>query len=71
MLPEGVDPFDPFVALFSESAGSAVVAGAALGGAALHRMCEARGLPWVRIGVVDTDEQDALTVPLTEPARRL
>ncbi len=34
------------------------------------------GLPWVRIGVVDTDEQDAaldvqdvLTVPLTEPAR--
>ncbi len=41
-------------------------------------MCEARGLPWVRIGVVDTDEldaaldvQDVLTVPLTEPARRL
>jgi len=75
VLPEEVDPF---VALFSESAGRAVVAVPRSEELRFTDMCEARELPWVRIGVVDTDEQDAaldvqdvLTVPLTEPARRL
>jgi len=70
VLPEAADPF---VALFSESAGRAVVAVPRSEELRFTDMCEARGLPWARIGVVDTDEpeavldvQDVLTVPLTE-----
>ncbi len=70
VLPEEVDPF---VALFSESAGRAVVAVPRSEELRFTDMCEARGLPWVRIGVVDTDEQDAaldvqdvLSVPVDE-----
>jgi len=70
VLPEAADPF---VALFSESAGRAIVAVPRSEELRFTDMCEARGLPWARIGVVDTDEpeavldvQDVLTVPLTE-----
>jgi len=70
VLPEAADPF---VALFSESAGRAVVAVPRSEELRFTDMCEARGLPWARIGVVDTDEpeavldvQDVLTVALTE-----
>jgi phosphoribosylformylglycinamidine synthase II len=70
VLPEAADPF---VALFSESAGRAIVAVPRSEELRFTDMCEARGLPWARIGVVDTDEpeavldvQDVLTVALTE-----
>ena len=51
VLPEGLA--DPFVALFSESAGRAVVAVPRSQELRFTDMCEARGLPWQRIGVVD------------------
>ena len=70
VLPEGVDPF---VTLFSESAGRAVVAVPRSEELRFTDMCEARGLPWARVGVVDTDEpgavldvQDVLSVPVDE-----
>ncbi|MCW2547182.1 MAG: purL [Mycobacterium sp.] len=44
---------DPFVALFSESAGRAIVAVPRSEELRFTDMCEARGLPWQRIGVVD------------------
>jgi phosphoribosylformylglycinamidine synthase II len=44
---------DPFVALFSESAGRALVAVPRSEELRFTDMCEARGLPWQRIGVVD------------------
>ena len=50
VLPEGVDPF---VALFSESAGRAVVAVPRTEEIRFTDMCTARGLPYARIGVVD------------------
>ncbi|MGZ4617816.1 MAG: phosphoribosylformylglycinamidine synthase subunit PurL [Frankiaceae bacterium] len=60
---------DPFVALFSESAGRAVVAVPRSEELRFTEMCDARGLPLARIGVVDGDSldvQDAFHIPLTE-----
>ena len=62
---------DPFVALFSESAGRVLVAVPRTEESRFRAMCEARGLPAVRIGVVDeaSDEvevQGLFTVSLTE-----
>ncbi|MFZ2177993.1 MAG: phosphoribosylformylglycinamidine synthase subunit PurL [Rhodococcus sp. (in: high G+C Gram-positive bacteria)] len=50
LLPEDADPF---VALFSESAGRVLVAVPRTEESRFTGMCSARGLPWVRIGVVD------------------
>lgn len=50
LLPEGADPF---VALFSESAGRVLVAVPRSEETRFTKMCDARGLPWARIGVVD------------------
>ncbi|EOM74404.1 phosphoribosylformylglycinamidine synthase subunit PurL [Rhodococcus rhodnii] len=50
LLPEGADPF---VTLFSESAGRVLVAVPRTEETRFTGMCSARGLPWVRIGVVD------------------
>ncbi|OHU31291.1 phosphoribosylformylglycinamidine synthase II [Mycobacteroides franklinii] len=50
LLPEGADPF---VALFSESAGRVLVAVPRTEESRFMSMCEARQLPAVRIGVVD------------------
>jgi phosphoribosylformylglycinamidine synthase subunit PurL len=50
VLPEG---FDPFVALFSESSGRALVAVPRTEESRFRAMCEARGLPATRIGVAD------------------
>ncbi|MVU79249.1 phosphoribosylformylglycinamidine synthase subunit PurL [Nocardia sp. ET3-3] len=58
ILPEGADPF---VTLFSESAGRVLVAVPRSEETRFTKMCDARGLPWVRIGVVD-DGSDAVEV---------
>ncbi|MGY4098493.1 phosphoribosylformylglycinamidine synthase subunit PurL [Nocardia sp. R16R-3T] len=50
LLPEGSDPF---VQLFSESAGRVLVAVPRSEETRFTKMCAARELPWVRIGVVD------------------
>jgi phosphoribosylformylglycinamidine synthase len=50
VLPEDADPF---VTLFSESAGRALVAVPRTEESRFRSMCEARGLPAVRIGVAD------------------
>ncbi|WP_070379558.1 phosphoribosylformylglycinamidine synthase subunit PurL [Rhodococcus sp. WMMA185] len=50
LLPDGADPF---VTLFSESSGRALVAVPRTEESRFTGMCTARGLPWVRIGVVD------------------
>jgi phosphoribosylformylglycinamidine synthase II len=68
VLPEDANPF---VALFSESAGRALVAVARADESRFTAMCEARGLPVTRIGVVDQDSdsieiQDLFTVSLAE-----
>ena len=68
VLPEDADPF---VTLFSESAGRALVAVARTEESRFTAMCEARGLPVTRIGVVDQDSdsieiQDLFTVSLAE-----
>ena len=68
VLPEDANPF---VALFSESAGRALVAVARTEESRFTAMCEARGLPVTRIGVVDQDSdsieiQDLFTVSLAE-----
>jgi phosphoribosylformylglycinamidine synthase subunit PurL len=68
VLPEDTNPF---VALFSESAGRALVAVARTEESRFTAMCEARGLPATRIGVVDQDSdsieiQDLFTVSLAE-----
>ncbi|MFE4360701.1 MULTISPECIES: phosphoribosylformylglycinamidine synthase subunit PurL [unclassified Kitasatospora] len=55
VLPEGQDPF---VLLFSESAGRAVVAVPRSEELRFNDMCTARGLPAARIGVVDGDSLD-------------
>ncbi len=69
-LPDGLDPF---VALFSESAGRAVVAVPRSEEVRFTDMCSARGFPHLRIGVTDgtgpdavLDVQDQLTVRLGE-----
>jgi phosphoribosylformylglycinamidine synthase len=58
VLPEGANPF---VALFSESAGRVLVAVPRTEESRFTAMCEARGLPATRIGVVD-DASDAIEV---------
>ncbi|GFG66264.1 phosphoribosylformylglycinamidine synthase subunit PurL [Mycobacterium kubicae] len=68
VLPEDVDPF---VALFSESAGRVLVAVPRTEESRFRAMCEARGLPAVRIGVVDqgsdaVEVQGLFTVSLAE-----
>ena len=66
VLPEGVDPF---VALFSESAGRAVVAVPRSEELRFTEMCAARSFPCARIGVVVGDElevQGQFSVPLDE-----
>ncbi|MER5637747.1 phosphoribosylformylglycinamidine synthase subunit PurL [Kitasatospora sp. NPDC002227] len=55
VVPEGMDPF---VYLFSESAGRAVVAIPRSEELRFNDMCGARGLPVTRIGVVDGDVLD-------------
>src|SRR5699024_1768024 len=55
VLPEGSDPF---TMLFSESAGRALVAVPRTEEPRFTAMCEARGLPAVRIGVVDQGSTD-------------
>ncbi|MFD7906765.1 phosphoribosylformylglycinamidine synthase subunit PurL [Kitasatospora sp. NPDC057904] len=55
IVPEGADPF---VFLFSESAGRAVVAVPRSEELRFNDMCTARGLPATRIGVVDGDSID-------------
>ena len=54
VLPEGVDPF---VYLFSESAGRVLVAVPRTEESRFRAMCEARGLPVTRIGVSDEGSQ--------------
>ncbi|MEE6175150.1 phosphoribosylformylglycinamidine synthase subunit PurL [Mycobacterium sp. 050134] len=68
VLPEGTDPF---VMLFSESAGRVLVAVPRTEESRFRSMCEARGLPAARIGVTDQDSdaiemQGLFTVPLAE-----
>ncbi|MBO1417650.1 phosphoribosylformylglycinamidine synthase subunit PurL [Streptomyces sp. FH025] len=66
VVPEGLDPF---VLLFSESAGRAVVAVPRSEELRFNDMCTARGLPATRIGVVDGDSLDVqgqFTVSLAE-----
>ena len=68
LLPEDVDPF---VFLFSESAGRALVAVPRTEESRLRSMCEARGLPATRVGVVDQASQEIevqgqFSVSLTE-----
>jgi phosphoribosylformylglycinamidine synthase len=68
VLPEGADPF---VALFSESAGRAVVSVPRSEEVRFADMCTTRGLPYARIGVVDLldahlEIQDQFSVRLHE-----
>ncbi|MDQ4085286.1 MAG: phosphoribosylformylglycinamidine synthase subunit PurL, partial [Actinomycetota bacterium] len=65
-LPDGLDPF---VALFSESAGRALVAVPRSEEVRFTDMCTARRFPHVRIGVVDGDAidvQEQFMLPLDE-----
>ncbi len=67
-LPAGADPF---VALFSESAGRAVVSVPRSAAAQFDQLCAERGLPCTRIGVVDLlapalDVTGQFRVPLRE-----
>jgi phosphoribosylformylglycinamidine synthase len=62
---------DPFVQLFSESAGRVLVAVPRTEELRFTEMCTARGLPWRRTGVVDPESgeleiQDVATFPLEE-----
>jgi phosphoribosylformylglycinamidine synthase len=71
VLPEGADPF---VLLFSESAGRVLVAVPRTEESRFRAMCEARGLPATRIGVSDSGSdvieiQDLFTVTLEELRR--
>ncbi|MEU8683715.1 phosphoribosylformylglycinamidine synthase subunit PurL [Streptomyces sp. NPDC048611] len=66
VVPDGLDPF---VLLFSESAGRAVVAVPRSEELRFTDMCGARGLPATRIGVVDGDAIDVqgqFSIPLSE-----
>jgi phosphoribosylformylglycinamidine synthase subunit PurL len=66
VLPDGVDPF---VFLFSESQGRALVAIPRSEEVRFNDMCGARGLPVARIGVVDGDTVDVqgqFSLPLSE-----
>jgi phosphoribosylformylglycinamidine synthase len=72
VLPEDSQKgIDPFVMLFSESAGRVLVAVPRTEESRFRSMCEARGLPVVRIGVVDQaadsiEVQGLFTVSLAE-----
>jgi hypothetical protein len=61
---------DPFVQLFSESAGRALVSVPRSEELRFTEMCSARGLPCSRVGVTDDsgllDVQDLFEVPLDE-----
>ncbi len=60
-------PGDPFVALFSESAGRAVVA--SLDECRLGELCAEHGVPYIRIGTVGGDALDVeglFSIPLAE-----
>jgi phosphoribosylformylglycinamidine synthase len=62
---------DPFVLLFAESAGRAIVAVPRSEEGRFTEMCTARGLSHARIGVVDVlsadlEISDQFTVPLAE-----
>ena len=64
VLPAGLDPF---VQLFSESAGRCIVTVPRSEELRFTEMCDARGLPCRRIGVTDgtsLDVQDVLSLPL-------
>jgi phosphoribosylformylglycinamidine synthase len=68
VLPEDADPF---VWLFSESAGRALVGVPRSEELRFSEMCTARGLPWTRIGVADAGSsrleiQDVADIPLDE-----
>ncbi|MGW2330555.1 phosphoribosylformylglycinamidine synthase subunit PurL [Streptomyces sp. NPDC001700] len=66
VVPDGTDPF---VLLFSESAGRAVVSVPRSEEIRFNDMCGARGLPATRIGVVDgetIDVQGQFSIPLAE-----
>ena len=68
VLPEGADPF---VTLFSESAGRMLVAVPRTEESRFCAMLDARGMPWVRIGVVDqgsdsVEVQDQFSVTLEQ-----
>jgi phosphoribosylformylglycinamidine synthase subunit PurL len=66
VLPAGLDPF---VQLFSESAGRALVSVPRSEELRFTEMCSARGLPCTRIGVTDgeaLDVQDLFELPLAE-----
>ncbi|MFJ6788297.1 phosphoribosylformylglycinamidine synthase subunit PurL [Streptomyces angustmyceticus] len=66
VVPDGLDPF---VLLFSESAGRAVVSVPRSEEIRFTDMCGARGLPATRIGVVDgaeIDVQGQFSIPLSE-----
>ncbi|QHC20284.1 phosphoribosylformylglycinamidine synthase subunit PurL [Streptomyces sp. GS7] len=66
VVPDGLDPF---VFLFSESAGRAIVAVPRSEELRFTDMCGARGLPATRIGVVDgetLDIQGQFSIPLAE-----
>jgi phosphoribosylformylglycinamidine synthase len=72
VLPIGYESAaEAFVLLFSESAGRVLVAVPRTEESRFRAMCEARGLPATRIGVVDegstaVEVQGLFTVPLTE-----
>jgi phosphoribosylformylglycinamidine synthase II len=71
VLPAASDggALEPFVQLFSESAGRAVVTVPRSEELRFTEMCDARGLPCTRIGVTDgtsLDVQDVLSLPLEE-----
>ncbi|MEU8567024.1 phosphoribosylformylglycinamidine synthase subunit PurL [Streptomyces pathocidini] len=69
VVPDGLDPF---VFLFSESAGRAVVAVPRSEEVRFTDMCGARGLPAARIGVVDGESleiQGQFSLPLSELRR--
>ncbi|MBB1243741.1 phosphoribosylformylglycinamidine synthase subunit PurL [Streptomyces durbertensis] len=66
VVPDGIDPF---VFLFSESQGRAVVSVPRSEEVRFNDMCGARGLPATRIGVVDGDSievQGQFSLPLAE-----
>lgn len=69
VVPDGMDPF---VFLFSESAGRAIVAVPRGEELRFKDMCGARGLPAIRVGVVDGEEIDVqgqFAIPLAELER--
>jgi phosphoribosylformylglycinamidine synthase subunit PurL len=68
VLPAGADPF---VWLFSESAGRVLVSVSGSEESRFTELCTVRGLPWTRIGVVDgasdaVEIEDVATVGLAE-----